>query len=53
MADVGVGGLTTGGGISFFSPQYGYVCDNVQNSEVVLASGEVVNANAQTNSASW
>lgn len=47
VATVGVGGLVTGGGISFFSPRYGYVCDNVLNFEVVLASGETVNANAQ------
>lgn len=33
------------GGFSFFSPRYGLVCDNVLNFEVVLASGQVVNAN--------
>lgn len=49
VASVGVGGLVTGGGLSFFSPRYGYVCDGVQNFEVVLASGEVVNANATAN----
>lgn len=27
--DIGVGGLTTGGGVSLFSSQYGWVCDNV------------------------
>ncbi|KAK8093853.1 hypothetical protein PG997_000538 [Apiospora hydei] len=53
VASVGVGGLVTGGGISFFSPRYGYVCDNVeayeeQNFEVVLVSGEIVNANASS-----
>jgi hypothetical protein len=46
VAIVGVGGLITGGGISFFSPRYGFVCDNVVNFEVVLASGQIVNANA-------
>lgn len=42
---VGVGGLTLGGGISFFSPQVGFTCDTVTNFEIVLASGELVNAN--------
>lgn len=46
---VGVGGLTTGGGISYFSPRYGYAVDNIDNFEVVLASGQVVNANSKTN----
>lgn len=46
---VGVGGLTIGGGISYFSPQVGWTCDTVQNFEVVLASGELVNANASSN----
>jgi FAD/FMN-containing dehydrogenase len=53
VATVGVGGLTTGGGISFFSPRYGFVCDNVENFEVVLASGQIVNANSKTNSDLW
>lgn len=42
---VGVGGLTLGGGISFFSPQVGFTCDTVTNFEIVLASGELVNSN--------
>lgn len=48
-AGVGVGGLTTGGGISFFSPRYGWTCDTVTNYEVVLANGTIVNANADGN----
>ncbi|KAK3075441.1 hypothetical protein LTR53_001226 [Teratosphaeriaceae sp. CCFEE 6253] len=43
VAIVGVGGLTLGGGVSFFSPRYGFVCDNVVRFEVVLASGITVN----------
>lgn len=31
---IGVGGLTLGGGISFFSGRYGWACDNVNNYEV-------------------
>jgi len=67
VATVGVGGLVTGGGISFFSPRYGMVCDvserrhnssahcanshqNVIDFEVVLASGEIVHANQNSNS---
>lgn len=53
MGSVGVGGLVTGGGISFFSPKYGFVCDNVQNFEVILASGDIVNANATSNPSLW
>ncbi|KAM0328745.1 hypothetical protein ACHAQA_005158 [Verticillium albo-atrum] len=49
VAEVGVSGLVLGGGISFLSGQYGWACDNVQNYEVVLASGEIVNANQRVN----
>ena len=31
---VGVGGLTLGGGISYFAPRVGWACDNVINFEV-------------------
>ncbi|RDL32612.1 uncharacterized protein BP5553_09068 [Venustampulla echinocandica] len=41
-ASVGVGGLTLGGGISYFSGRYGWACDNVLNYEVVLADGSIV-----------
>jgi len=43
-ASIGVGGLTTGGGISFFSNLYGWACDNVASYDVVLASGKQVTA---------
>lgn len=49
LGDVGVGGLTLGGGLSFLSGQYGLVCDNVVNYEVVLANASIVNANASNN----
>ncbi|KAN0098787.1 FAD-binding domain containing protein [Hyaloscypha variabilis] len=42
-AGVGVGGLTLGGGISYFSGRYGWACDNVANYEIVLANGRIVN----------
>lgn len=48
-----VGGVTLGGGISFFAPKLGFAADNVVNFEVVLASGAIVNANATSNSDLW
>ncbi|OAA56878.1 FAD binding domain protein [Cordyceps fumosorosea ARSEF 2679] len=45
-ADVGVAGLLLGGGFSFFSGRRGWACDGVLAMEVVLASGEVVQATA-------
>ncbi|PQE03541.1 oxidoreductase FAD-binding protein [Rutstroemia sp. NJR-2017a BVV2] len=53
VADVGVGGLTTGGGISFFSAREGLVCDNIENYEVVLADGSIVDANQNKNRDLW
>ncbi|KAA8572181.1 hypothetical protein EYC84_002092 [Monilinia fructicola] len=53
VADVGVGGSTTGGGLSFFSSREGLVCDNVENYEVVLADGSVLNANKSNNQDLW
>ncbi len=43
VASVGVGGLTLGGGFSYFSGQYGLACDNVLSYEVVTASGVIIN----------
>ncbi|RYP17192.1 hypothetical protein DL767_010062 [Monosporascus sp. MG133] len=48
-AGVGVGGLTLGGGISYFGPRFGWTCDTVTNFEVVLANSTVVNANNREN----
>ncbi|EMR72453.1 putative fad- protein [Eutypa lata UCREL1] len=42
--DIGVGGFTTGGGISYFSPRFGWACDMVLNYQVVLAGGSIVDA---------
>ncbi|KAJ4368371.1 hypothetical protein N0V83_006728 [Neocucurbitaria cava] len=49
VSRVGAIGLTLGGGLSYFSGRHGFVCDAVSNFEVVLASGEIVNANKTTN----
>ncbi|KAL8836812.1 MAG: hypothetical protein Q9170_002773 [Blastenia crenularia] len=43
-SQVGVGGLTLGGGLSHFSGQAGLVCDAVTEYEIVLASGSTVRA---------
>ncbi|OTA54154.1 FAD-binding domain-containing protein [Hypoxylon sp. EC38] len=48
-ATVGVGGLTLGGGISFFSGQYGMTCDNIISYEIVLGSGEILIVDSKTN----
>ncbi|KAI1205189.1 FAD-binding domain-containing protein [Annulohypoxylon truncatum] len=49
----GIGGLSLSGGLSFFSSREGFICDNVVNFEVVLASGAVVQANAHQNADLW
>ncbi|KAM5352992.1 hypothetical protein ACJ41O_005714 [Fusarium nematophilum] len=49
VSDVGVSGLTLGGGISYFSGLKGWACDNVRNFEVVVASGDIVNASPAEN----
>ena len=48
--DIGVGGLTLGGGISYLGLRTGWTCDSVANFEVVLADGRIVNANNDENS---
>ncbi|KAL8880398.1 MAG: hypothetical protein Q9198_002184 [Flavoplaca austrocitrina] len=47
VSEVGVGGLTLGGGISFFSNRYGWACDNVDSYDVVTASGALITASAK------
>ena len=44
--NIGAGGLTLGGGISFFSNIYGWACDNVNSYDVVTASGVIINVSA-------
>lgn len=53
VSSVGVGGLTLGGGISFFSPRKGFVCDNVISFELVTAAGEVLSVTQGTHPDSW
>ena len=44
--DVGIAGLTLGGGESLVMAKYGAVCDNVLSAEVVTADGSVLRASA-------
>ncbi|KAL4947598.1 hypothetical protein BDW69DRAFT_178096 [Aspergillus filifer] len=48
-AQVGVGGLTLGGGISYFSPRYGWTCDTATSFEIVLVDGKIIKANEHEN----
>ena len=45
--DVGLGGLTLGGGENLLMARYGAVCDNVLAAEVILTDGRLVAANAR------
>ena len=46
MGPVGVPGLLLAGGITVYGHQFGWACDKIVNYEVVLSSGDIVNANA-------
>lgn len=37
------------GGMAYFSPRVGFVCDNIVNYEIVLSSGEIISANEGEN----
>jgi FAD/FMN-containing dehydrogenase len=50
---VGVGGFLVGGGTSFYISLYGFACDNVANSDIVLANGDIVNAIAKSHVDLW
>lgn len=45
VAGIGTGGLTLGGGISFFSGQRGWACDGIQNYELVTADSRILQVN--------
>ncbi|KAJ5609823.1 hypothetical protein N7528_009089 [Penicillium herquei] len=49
-AQVGVGGISVGGGISFFSTQHGWTCDSLIRAEVVLSDGRILIADDENHS---
>lgn len=48
VGQVGVPGLLLAGGVSFYGHQVGWACDSIVNYEIVLANGDIVNANASS-----
>jgi FAD/FMN-containing dehydrogenase len=48
-AGVGVGGLSLGGGISFFGTRHGWTSDTIVNFQMVLANGSIISANEEEN----
>jgi FAD/FMN-containing dehydrogenase len=50
LSPVGVPGLLLAGGVNFHGNQHGWAADNVIEYEVVLSSGEIVSATADSNS---
>ncbi len=48
--DVGIGGLTLGGGNGWLEARYGTVCDNLSAVQLVTADGRVLIADANENS---
>ncbi|KAF4440593.1 FAD binding domain-containing protein [Fusarium austroafricanum] len=53
VAGVGVGGAVLSCGTSFFSPRYGFICDMVEKFEVVLANGDIVDADSNHHRDLW
>ncbi|MFD0568375.1 FAD-binding oxidoreductase [Kitasatospora gansuensis] len=48
--DVGIGGLTLGGGVAAVSRAFGLTCDSLVETDIVLADGTLVTCNEHENS---
>ncbi|RAR14733.1 FAD-binding protein [Stemphylium lycopersici] len=51
--NVDIDGFLNGGGNSYYAGMYGIACDNVANFEMILANGDIFNANARSHSDLW
>lgn len=49
ISEVGVAGLTLGGGLGYLSRRFGWTVDNLENVEIVTADGVVRSANRREN----
>jgi FAD/FMN-containing dehydrogenase len=48
-SDVGVAGLTLGGGLGYLTRRFGWTADNLEEVEVVAADGQILTANRDEN----
>jgi FAD/FMN-containing dehydrogenase len=48
-SDVGVAGLTLGGGLGYLTRRFGWTADNLEEVEVVTADGQIMTANRNEN----
>jgi FAD/FMN-containing dehydrogenase len=48
-SDVGVAGLTLGGGLGYLTRRFGWTADNLEEVEVVSADGQILTANREEN----
>jgi FAD/FMN-containing dehydrogenase len=49
ISEVGVGGLTLGGGLGYLTRRFGWTVDNLQEVEIVTADGVIRTANREEN----